>query len=163
MKNKGGVESIDVNEYLQQLFLESSYDELLEATATSGKYAKVDFKRVSKDLGDMKKTIDTLKDSVKNNEDPEYASDENVDQKELAKSEKQEKKEPESPVQDKATPSSETLEQPEEIPAEDAPGSSEEEQAKTQDDVVTDINSLETMVADITKELGGDSPDKPKK
>jgi hypothetical protein len=155
MKNKGGVESIDVNQYLQRLFLDSSYDGLLEATATAGKYAKVDFKRVSKDLGDMKKTIDTLKDSVKNNEEPEYSSDENVDQKKMAKSEKQEKKEePKSPVTAQASPSSDPLERPEETPAEDAEGSSKEEEGKTQDDVVTDIASLENMVADITKELG---------
>jgi hypothetical protein len=162
MKNKGGVESIDVNEYLQQLFTEASYSELLEATKTLGRYSKVDFKRVSKDLGDMKKTMDSLKDQVKNNEEPEYSSDENVDQKKLAKSEKEDtaSEEPKSPVQDKAAASSGPLEQPEETAAEDAPGSKEEPSAMTQNDVITDIASLENMVADITQELSGNSPKK---
>jgi|TARA_A100000172_G_scaffold80848_1_gene71640 hypothetical protein len=153
MKNKSGVESIDVNDYLQKLFTESAYGELLEATKTVGRYSKVDFKRVSQDLGDMKKSMDTLKDQIKHNEDPEYSSTENLNQKELAQSEKKAEKEPESPVQNKATPSSDVLEQPDEVAAEDAEGSEEESDAMTQDDVVTDISSLENMVSDITDEL----------
>jgi hypothetical protein len=161
MKNKAGVESIDVNDYLQKLFTESSYGELLEATKTVGRYSKVDFKRVSQDLGDMKKSMDTLKDQIKHNEDPEYSSTENVDQKKLAKSEKQEKKEePKSPVTTQASPSSDPLERPDEIPAKDAEGPEEEEEVKSQDDVVTDISSLENMVSDITSELQKDSKDK---
>ena len=160
MKNKGGVESIDVNDYLQKLFTEADYGELLEATKTLGRYSKVDFKRVSKDLGDMKKTMDSLKDQVKNNEEPEYPPEENVDQKKLAKSEKEETKEAESPITKEASPSSNPLEKPDEIAAEDAEGPDEEDPAKDQKDVITDIASLENMVADITDELRGTSSKK---
>ena len=153
MKNKSGVESIDVNDYLQKLFTESAYDELLEATKTTGRYSKVDFKRVSQDLGDMKKSMDTLKDQIKNNEDPEYPSTENLDQDKLAKSEKEETKKAKSPITNQASPSSNPLEKPDEIAAEDAEGPDEEPEEKTQDDIVTDISSLENMVADITDEL----------
>jgi len=160
MKNKGGVESIDVNDYLQKLFTEADYGELLEATKTLGRYSKVDFKRVSKDLGDMKKTMDSLKDQVKNNEEPEYPPEENVDQKKLAKSEKEETKEAKSPITKEASPSSNPLEKPDEIDAEDAEGPDEEDTTKNQKDVITDIASLENMVADITDELRGTSSKK---
>jgi hypothetical protein len=162
MKNKTGVESIDVNEYLQYLFTEAEYDDLLEATKTMGRYSKVDFKRVSKDLGDMKKSIDSLKDKVKDNEEPEYSSDENVDQKKLAKSEKEEKKKPEeekTEIVNKATPSDEVVGNPQEG---EAPEEGEETPVASQKDVVTDIASLENMVTDIAAELGGEPFDKPK-
>ena len=63
---------------------------------TVGKYTKIDFKRVAKDLGDVQDLVSNLQSKV----DQEYSSDENVDQKTLAA---QEKKEDEAPPEEAST------------------------------------------------------------
>ena len=136
LKTKSGVECIDVNEYLLEMFIGAGYDEILEEAATTTK-EKVDFKRVSK----------SSKRGVK---DEEYPSDETLDDKKLAASEADE-------TSDKDT-EAEAAPPPPEDPDE-ADDAEEEEKVRsvgTQKDLVSDIGDLEDMIANMAAELADD-------
>jgi hypothetical protein len=74
LKNKSGVECIDVNDFLMEMFVSVGYDCVLEEAETKD-LPKVNFKRVSKDLIDIQDLVMTLKQKV---QDQEYPSDENL-------------------------------------------------------------------------------------
>lgn len=158
LKNKSGVECIDINDYLLEMFISVGYDQIIEEGGGM-KYAKIDFKRVSKDLEDVKDLIMTLKERVA--ADSEYESDENVDQTALAATEEAETPKP-APQPAAEAPGPAEMEEPppadttgEEIPPEDS-----------QDEVATGLADLESMVADIAAEIGEDESgeeEKPKK
>lgn len=63
LKTKSGVECIDVNDYLYEMFLEAGYDNVLEEGFSAGKYTKVDFKRVAADLASVSELIGALQDT----------------------------------------------------------------------------------------------------
>jgi hypothetical protein len=154
LKNKSGIEGIDVNEFIYEIFSEAGYQEILEENKTVGKYTKIDFKRVAKDLGDVQDLVSNLQSKV----DQEYSSDENVDQKTLAA---QEKKEDEAPPEEAST---------EEAPPEEVAPEEEGEEGPvpevpknvTQKGAVDNLSDLESMIADIADEIGdkGDKKDK---
>jgi hypothetical protein len=144
LKGKSGVETIDVNTYLFEMFTDSGYSEILgEATIAPEK--KVNFKRLAKDLGDAEDVITSLKEkaNLDAEKDEEYSSDENVDQ-------------------DKLKSSAETEVAPEDTPEEEKPQEDVPEMPETekQDKVVNDLSDLESMVADIAAELGDDDQEK---
>ena len=142
LKNKSGVECIDVNDFLIEMFISVGYDCVLEEAETSD-LPKVNFKRVSKDLIDIQDLVMTLKQKVM---DQEYPSDENLAPEEEAPEAAPEDTPPEPPAEE---PAPEVA--PEAAP-EEAPEAAPEPQA--QDDVVNDLADLENMVADIASELG---------
>ena len=136
LKTKSGVECIDVNEYLLEMFVGAGYDEILDEAGPATK-EKVDFKRVGK----------SSKRGVK---DEEYPSDETLDDKKLAASEADE-------TSDKDT-KSEAAPPPPEDPAE-ADDAEEEEKVRsvgTQKDLVSDIGDLEDLIANMATELADD-------
>ena len=143
LKSKSGVECIDVNDFLIEMFISVGYDCVLEEAET-GDLPKVNFKRVSKDLIDIQDLVMTLKQKVM---DQEYPSDENLAPEEETPA--PEEAVPEPPAEEPAPEPA-----PEEAPAEEAPEAAPEPQA--QDDVVNDLADLENMVADIASELGMD-------
>jgi hypothetical protein len=144
LKNKSGVECIDVNDFLMEMFVSVGYDCVLEEAETKD-LPKVNFKRVSKDLIDIQDLVMTLKQKV---QDQEYPSDENLAPEEEAPAKAAQKEPaPEPPAEEPA---------PEAAP-EEAPAEAPEPQA--QDDVVNDLADLENMVADIAAELGMDKPE----
>jgi hypothetical protein len=144
LKNKSGVECIDVNDFLMEMFVSVGYDCVLEEAETKD-LPKVNFKRVSKDLIDIQDLVMTLKQKV---QDQEYPSDENLAPEEEAPAKAAQKEPaPEPPAPEPA---------PEAAP-EEAPAEAPEPQA--QDDVVNDLADLENMVADIAAELGMDKPE----
>ena len=152
LKTKSGVECIDVNDYLLEMFVTAGYDEVLEEAA-SGPATKVDFKRVSKELTDIKDLVKNLETTVK---DQEYPSDETLDDKALA--DKAAKETPEAPPEAAVPPP--PAEEP--VPGGEEEGAaSEEEEAphvapevKSEDEAINDLANLENMVADIAAELG---------
>tara|TARA_R110002072_G_scaffold112593_1_gene241592 strand:- start:736 stop:2385 length:1650 start_codon:yes stop_codon:yes gene_type:complete len=170
LKTKSGVECIDVNEYLLEMFIRAGYDEVLEEAAASAK-GKVDFKRVSKEVTDIKDLVKNLEATIK---DQEYPSDETLDDKALADSEAQET--PEAPAAEEAPMEAPAEEDPSDVPPEEeeeaeggppeAPaeeGGEEEEgvrSAGTQKDLVSDIGDLEDMVANMATELADDDDEK---
>ena len=146
LKGKSGVEVIDVNSYISELFITAGYSDLLEEGKGASKYTstKVDFKRVAKDLGDVQDLIGTLKDQVV--VDQEYSSDENLDQEALAASEQAPAPvAPPAPapvappVEDDTPPQGEAPEVPE---------------PETSSEVASGLANLESMIADIAAEIG---------
>ena len=152
LKSKSGVECIDVNDFLIEMFLSVGYDCVLEEAETSD-IPKVNFKRVSKDLIDIQDLVMTLKQKV---QDQQYPSDENLAPEEEAPPAAPEDTTPEPPAEEPA-PEAAPKEAPEAAP-EETPEQAPEPQA--QDDVVNDIADLENMVADIAAELGMDDTEK---
>lgn len=142
LKSRSGVECIDVNDFLIEMFISVGYDCVLEEAETSD-LPKVNFKRVSKDLIDIQDLVMTLKQKVM---DQEYPSDENLAPEEEAPEAAPEDTTPEPPAEEPAPEAA-----PEAAP-EEAPEAAPEPQA--QDDVVNDLADLENMVADIASELG---------
>jgi len=152
LKTKSGVECIDVNDYLLEMFIQAGYDEVLEEAA-SAPATKVDFKRVSKEITDIKDIVKNLETTIK---DQEYPSDETLDDKALADKESMEA--PEEP----AAPPEEVVPPPPPAPEPEGAPAPEEEVAepstppdvKDTDEVINDLANLENMVADIATELG---------
>jgi len=152
LKTKSGVECIDVNDYLLEMFIRAGYDEVLEEAA-SAPATKVDFKRVSKEITDIKDIVKNLETTIK---DQEYPSDETLDDKALADKESMEA--PEEP----AAPPEEVVPPPPPAPEPEGAPAPEEEVAepstppdvKDTDEVINDLANLENMVADIATELG---------
>ena len=162
LKTKCGVECIDVNDYLLEMFVKVGYDEVLEE-ADTGKLPKVNFKRVSKDLTDIQDLVKTLQDKIV--KDQEYSSDESLNNKELAAKEAEEatpQATPEAPPPPEEVPPPATEEDPNqeaqggppEAPAEEDPTDDEVLPSKgNEGNVVADLGDLENMVADIAAEL----------
>jgi hypothetical protein len=82
LKSRSGVECIDVNDYIFEMFLEAGYGDFIEEGFSAGKYTKVDFKRVAADLASVSDLIASLQDTAEM--DAEYPSDETLDQDALA-------------------------------------------------------------------------------
>ena len=150
MKGKAGVQTIDVNTFLFEMFGDAGYTELLSEAPASTQNKKIDFKRIAKNLGDAQDVISTLQKKTGGNpaadKDEEYSSDENVDQAELKASEEEPALPEEAPQED-------------ETPPQDAP---EVPKTQSQNDLVNDLSHLESMVADIAAEIGSDDDDQEK-
>tara|TARA_R110000744_G_scaffold158402_6_gene274385 strand:- start:3 stop:1631 length:1629 start_codon:yes stop_codon:yes gene_type:complete len=165
LKGKSGVECIDLNEYVYNVFSQAGYVDILEeATKTS---SKVDFKRISKDLGGAKELIDSLKDTVAANTDQEYPSDENVNKTAMAAGEKGGKAaeakvaaaKGDKDLAKAASTEASQKDSPEEGEEEDTPPMPEE--PVPEDEAISSLSDLENMVDDIAAELGmGDKKEK---
>jgi hypothetical protein len=168
LKTKSGVECIDVNDYLLEMFVAVGYDEILEEEGAKT-IPKANFKRVTKDITDIKDLVQTLHDKVL--KDQEYSSDENLDDQALADQEAAAMDPAEAPAPPIQDPTTGAQVAPEAAPPEAAPAPPEGEEApidpamdepveppvtKTQDEVVGGLADLENMVADIAAELGMD-------
>lgn len=148
LKSKSGVECIDVNDFLMEMFVAVGYDTILEEAETK-ELPKINFKRVSKDISDIQDLVSALKNKVA---DSQYPGDENLDDQ------------PEEPEEDAPGPPP----APEEEPPTEEPAEGEEEETpapemKDKDDEINDMAELENMVSDIASELGlSDEEDKEK-
>ena len=162
LKNKAGVEGIDVNDYLREVFNSAGYDQIFEVTATT---EKPSLKRVSKSKREV------FKNKVRVAKASEYEDNENVDMEALeaedeggrkaevkaaakegdTELEKAGEEEEETPVEPEAEESAEAPEETEEGPGED------EESVgtpATQKEANNDLTELESMVKEIAAELG---------
>ena len=149
LKSKSGVECIDVNDYLLEMFVTVGYDQLLQEDA-SDTLSKVDFKRVTKDVTDIQDLVRTLQEKVV--KDEERPSDENLDNKALANQEDAEGA-PEAPPEEEESPAEEDIPADEEAPSMEAP---DVPPAKSEDEAIGGLADIENMVADIVAELGED-------
>jgi len=144
LKGKSGVQTIDVNTFLHEMFIEAGYGELLGEAATATRQGKVDFKRIAKNLGDVQDVITSLQKQTGGNptadKDEEYSSDENIDQEEMKASEAEPALPEEAPEE-------------QEDPPQEAP---EMPPTKDQGAMVKDLSNLEAMVADIAAEIAND-------
>ena len=126
LRNKTGVQSIDVNDVIYEMFLEAGYEECLEENNTLDDYTEVSFKRVAKDLG-YTQSLETIEE--KKEVEPEEVPEE-----------EEEVEEPEEEVEE---------ETPE---AEEKP----EKEVKTKEDAIKNMKDVEDVIDMITKELGSD-------
>lgn len=165
LKGKSGVECIDLNEYIYYVFSKAGYTEILEETKADP--SKIDFKRISKNLGDAKELIDSLKDKIAADRDQEYPSDENVNKTAMAAGEvagKGAEAQVAAVTGDKDLAKAASAEGAEGAegadPAEeDAPPMPEE--PVPEEDAIRGLSDLENMVDDIAAELGmGDEEEK---
>ena len=152
LKSKSGVECIDVNDYLLEMFVAVGYDKLLKED-TSSTMPKVDFKRINTDVKDIKDLVKTLQEKVVRDE--ERPSDENLDNKALANQEDAEGAEdaPEAPREKEESPAEEDIPADEEAPSMEAP---DVPPVKSEDEAIGGLADIENMVADIVAELGED-------
>ena len=162
LKNKAGVEGIDVNDYLREVFNSAGYDQIFEVTATT---EKPSLKRVSKSKREV------FKNKVRVAKASEYEDNENVDMEALeaedeggrkaevkaaakegdAELEKAGEEEEETPVEPEAEESAEAPEETEEGPGEDEKSVGT---PTTQKEANNDLTELESMVKEIAAELG---------
>ena len=184
LKNKSGVECIDVNDYIYQMFLEAGYNNVLEEGYSAGKYTKVDFKRVAADLASVSDLIASLQDTAEM--DAEYPADETLDQDALAAQEEAPPKEapmdtgedndydddgqldPHEMDHDEEEGLHNTVDRDqdgdhdmddhaaEEMPPEEEMEEPELDQPSSQEEILQGLSNLEQMIASITSELGLD-------
>lgn len=141
LRGKSGVECIDVNDYLMQVFVNAGYDSVIQE-AEEGALPKVNFKRVAKDLIDIQDLIMTLKQKAM---DQQYPSDEALAPEEEMPPEEAPPEEmpPEAPAPEAGMPPPQMGEEPPQL----AP-------QRSQEDIVSDLAELENMVGEIAAELG---------
>lgn len=165
LKDKSGVESIDVNDVIYEMFIQSGYAQVLDENRMMSKYATINFKRLASDLQDIAGVIGSMKDKL--GIDSQYESDENIDQEEM-EAEPEEGEDMESEVEE---PTEEPeVEMPSEVGGEDEemtpetspemgqeiPSESPEietPEEKEPDQIKSDIAKLEQMIKDLADEL----------
>jgi hypothetical protein len=140
LKGKHGVECIDVNDFLLEMFVSAGYDSVLEEASES----KVDFKRITGQLSDIKNLVNNIQEQL-SEKDAEYESDESLE--DVA-----EATEPEAAIE-KAV-DDEVKKDDEE--AEKALEPVEQPEVKTEKEAIEDLADIEKVVAEVVKELGDD-------
>lgn len=145
LKGKSGIECIDVNDYLMNVFVEAGYDTIIEEAEESG-LPKVNFKRIAKDLIDIQDLILTLKQKAM---DQQYPSDESLAP--------EEEEAPMPPAPEAGMPPPEA---PPQAGAGTPPPMEEEppqlSPQRSQEEVVADLAELEKIVGELAMELGMD-------
>ena len=159
LKNKNGVEGIDINDYTQYIFEEADYTDVLTEKQLT-KHIKVDFKKIAKDVGNLADTFSTLKDKVgqqyDSNEGQGAESSEKAETKSpsdgKAKEAKKAEKEPETPA----------AEVPEEQPEGADPAAEDEvetaEPPKNKKEMNKDLQAMEDLISDLAAEFGAEDP-----
>ena len=140
LKGKHGVECIDVNDFLLEMFVSAGYDSVLEEASES----KVDFKRITGQLSDIKNLVNNIQEQL-SEKDAEYESDESLE--DVA-----EATEPEAAIE-KAV-DDEVKKDDEE--AEKALEPVDQPEVKTEKEAIEDLADIEKVVAEVVKELGDD-------
>ena len=155
LKGKSGVECIDVNDYISEVFREAGYSEVLEESFNKGSLANLSLKRVTNDTLDESALSDSINEKVSKDaatRDSIYPTDETLSDEELEKGEKVEeekkKKKEDKPKEDSKEDSKE--EPQEELEESDAP--------KTEDEAIEDLSDLD----DILKKITSDSEEEEK-
>jgi hypothetical protein len=141
LKGKHGVECIDVNDFLLEMFVTAGYDTVLEEASSS----KVDFKRLTGQLSDIKNLVSNMEEQL-SEKDAEYESDENLE--DVAEATEPEEK-PTDPVEDEVKKADEEAKESLE-PVAEMP------EVKTEKEAIDDLADIDKVVGEIVKELGGE-------
>ena len=131
LKNKTGVQAIDVNDVIYEMFLEAGYEQCLDESTTLEDYTEVDFKRMTKELG-YSETLEAIEEQ----KDEEYSDDESTEEEPEA--------EPEEAVED-------------EVEEEEAEES--EKEVKDKEDAIKNMKDVEDVIDMITQELSDEEED----
>jgi len=138
LKGKHGVECIDVNDFLLEMFVSAGYDAVLEEASES----KVDFKRITGQLSDIKNLVNNIQEQL-SEKDAEYESDENLE--DVA-----EATDPESAPTDALA--DEVKKDDEE--AKEALEPVEQPEVKTEKEAIEDLADIDKVVDEVVQELG---------
>jgi len=151
LKGKHGVECIDVNDFLLEMFVSAGYDSVLEEASSS----KVDFRRITGQLSDIKNLVSNIQEQL-SEKDAEYESDESLedvaeatepedpkkkmdaDQEIAATNQEIDAVAAEEEAQDKMA-----MEKPEEQP-----------EVKTDQEAIDDLAEIDKVVDQVVAELG---------
>ena len=163
LKQKSGVEAIDINNLIYEMFIRAGYGQILDENRMLSKYAQVDFRRIAKDLSDISTVINGMKDKLMSDqgqEDVGYESDENIEP-EMPEEEMPEEEMPEEemPPEEMQQPEMEPemppegMQQPEMEPEGMEQPEMEPEQIKSREQMMDDLNNLEQMIKDLADEL----------
>ncbi len=144
LKGKHGVECIDVNDFLLEMFITAGYDSVLEEASSS----KVDFKRITGQLSDIKNLVKNIEEQL-SEKDANYSSDETLEDVEEATEPKEE--EAVDPVEDEI--------KTQEDEAKEALEPVEQPEVKTEQEAIDDLADIDKVVEDLVKELGDDFSD----
>ena len=168
LKQKSGVEAIDINNLIYEMFIRAGYGQILDENRMLSKYAQVDFRRIAKDLSDISTVINGMKDKLMSDqgqEDVGYESDENIEP-EMPEEEMPEEEMPEEEMPEEEMPPEgmqqpemepemppEGMQQPEMEPEGMEQPEMEPEQIKSREQMMDDLNNLEQMIKDLADEL----------
>ena len=141
LKGKHGVECIDVNDFLLEMFVTAGYDTVLEEASSS----KVDFKRITGQLSDIKNLVNNIQEQL-SEKDAEYESDESLE--DVAEATEPEEK-PTDPVEDEVKKADEEAKESLE-PVAEMP------EVKTEKEAIDDLADIDKVVGEIVAELGDD-------
>lgn len=152
LKNKSGVESIDLNEIIYELFHGSGYGDLIEE-ASAAKSPKINLKRVASDLNAATSIIGSLKMQVAD----QLGADETVEDDlppEGAEAAPEAAPEGEAPAEEPAPAPEEEV-----PPMEEDPAAAEAEDPNAQpmaggEQAIEDLNSLEGLLSNLMSDLG---------
>lgn len=171
LKNKSGVEAIDVNDFIYNMFISSGYGQILDENRLVSKYATIDFKRIAKDLQAISSVVAGMRDNLGPSveQDDQYETDENLDQGEMESEEgEEESPEMEQEPEEMEAPEPE-VPQGQEMPPMEGEQAPEEEmgeqvptEEKNPEQIKADIAKLESMIKDLADELNmaeGDIPE----
>jgi hypothetical protein len=157
LKGKHGVECIDVNDFLLEMFVSAGYDAVLE----EGSSTKVDFKRITGQLSDIKNLVNNIEEQL-SEKDADYASDENLEDVAEASDPKVEKKtdkEIEKEVEHESSVNSMELEaadaEVKEIEDQkEAQKPSTNKEPKTEKEAIDDLADFDKVIDDLVKDMG---------
>ncbi|MAG27810.1 hypothetical protein CMI47_19955 [Candidatus Pacearchaeota archaeon] len=172
LKSKSGVECIDVNTYLYELFSGAGYTDILLSEARMA--SNIDFDKVADDLGEIGDVLRTIKQNVGDEE--QYASDETLDQEDGEEDFEGDEEEfggdqgdlgddnddagtpdmaPEDvPLEDEVPEGEEELPPEEEEEEEEMDEPAPREVETSSEDLMANIKDLEGLLADLSAELG---------
>jgi hypothetical protein len=160
LKGKHGVECIDVNDFLLEMFITAGYDCVLEEASSS----KVDFKRITGQLSDIKNLVSNIQEQL-HEKDAEYESDESLEDVAEAteskdksetpeKTDKEIEQEAEHDAQvDSIEAEADEAMQEEEEGAKLATEPAEAVEPKSEDEAIEDLSDLDEIMDVILKEL----------
>ena len=154
LKGKHGVECIDVNDFLLEMFVSAGYDCILE----EGTKEKLDFKRITGQLSDIKNLVNNIQEQL-SEKDANYSSDENLEDVEEAADPKEEKV-TDKDIEKKAEHESKVdsieaeaaSDEAEEIKSqEEAQKPSTNEEPKTEQEAIDDLSEFDKVIDDLVK------------
>lgn len=169
LKTKSGVEAIDLNDLIYEMFVYSGYGQILDESHAGGKYVKIDFKQISQDLGEIANALEGIQDELGGAEEgpeneldmaSEYENDENLDQDAMMAAEEGEEAPEEGEGMEQEEMPPEEMGQEEMPPEEDQEGMEPEEPAeemspeeKSPEDIKMEVAKLEAMIKNLADEI----------
>tara|TARA_R100000951_G_scaffold102400_1_gene94483 strand:+ start:641 stop:2227 length:1587 start_codon:yes stop_codon:yes gene_type:complete len=147
LKGKHGVECIDINDFLLEMFVSAGYEIVLE----EGSSSKIDFRRITGQLSDIKNLVNTIQEQL-SEKDAEYESDENLE--DVAESVDPDEDPNKATSEEEAMVDDEEQDAAEEEEAMKEP--EEQPKVKTEDEAIQSLADIDKVVQQVVDELGSD-------